>query len=268
MFDGLYINVAGLYELQFVAEDPELSAFASAYSDEFTVAIGEAYEIRATAYPSGGVGGTPFSMQPQIAIYDEGGNVITSWNTGMLVVSIMDTEEYPNPTGATLKPERNTEAYFIFGEVGFSGLYIDEAGGPYYLRFTAMGFGDTILPGGATTDIPGITVYVGSPAVMEVLDHASSNALGGSAFPQQPRLRIADAGGNTVEDDSSSLVVATLTQNPTLTTFNSFDHSYQLAEFGMVTFTNLGIKSAGKQYEITYTLFSYSASSQKHTETP
>lgn len=267
VFDGLYINVAGTYKLQFVAEDPEYSAFASAYSDAYEAEIGPAFQIRATAYPSGGVGGTPFSMQPQIAIYDLGGNVINTWNTGALNCEILDTDEYPNPTKAILKPEAKTEAYFAFGEVGFDSLYIDEAGGPYYLRFTAMGFGDVQLPGGIFTDIPEITIYVGSPYMMEVLDDASVNAFGGSAFSQQPRLRIADAGSNTVVDDSSSLVVATLTQNPTLTTFNSADHAYQVAEFGLVTFTNLGIKATGKQYQVTYTLFSYSTSTQKHTET-
>ena len=52
VFDGLYINVAGLYELQFVAEDPELSAFASAYSDVFTVAAsGE--QVLVTQYSCG-----------------------------------------------------------------------------------------------------------------------------------------------------------------------------------------------------------------------
>ena len=59
---------------------------------------------------------------------------------------------------------------------------------------------------------------------MEVLDHASSNALGGSAFPQQ--LKIENCGRWRQYSGRLplclSLVVATLTQNPTLTTFNSF----------------------------------------------
>ena len=114
VFDGLYINVAGLYELQLWRKIPELSAFASAYSDEFTVAIGEAYEIKATRL-SGEAGGTPFSMQPQIAIYDEGGNVITSWNTGMLVVSIMDTEEYPGYARRYLEARAQPRGVFYFG---------------------------------------------------------------------------------------------------------------------------------------------------------
>lgn len=135
------------------------------------------------------------------------------------------------------------------------------------MRFDARDFGDTPLPGGTSASIPGIQIYVGPARDVEVVSDASPDAIGGDAFPTQPVLRIRDAGGNTVVEDSTSMVVATLTTNPTQTTFNSRDHAYALAERGIVSFSNLGIRAAGDQYAVTYTLFDYSSSREEYSRT-
>ena len=261
VFDGLYINVAGDYELLINGEDSAEEGFAYAISDGFGVVAGEPYEIVCVGYPSGASAGQVFGLQPTINVRDIGGNLVSDWSTGGVTASILEDGEFgrysPNP-GAELRPSSRLEASFEFGVATFTGLYINEAGGPYYLMFSAIDFGETTLPGGTRAFIPGVAIYIGEPETVEVLEDVSRHALGGAAFAAQPKLRVVDAGGNTVTTDETSLMVATLTTNPSLTSFSNSDAAYSMVQAGVATYSNLGIMATGESYVITFTLWEYS----------
>ena len=162
VFDLVSIDTVGTYTIGVSAEDDDNFGFAFVVSDAFDVVVGSPHEIVVAGYPSGGTGGEPFGLQPVINVLDVGGNLISDWSTGSVTAKILDDGELgrysPNP-GAELLPASKTTANFAFGEAQFDGLYINEAGGPYYLLFTAADFGDVTLAGGQRAEIPGMTIY-------------------------------------------------------------------------------------------------------------
>ncbi|KAH8082993.1 hypothetical protein JL720_8505 [Aureococcus anophagefferens] len=74
------------------------------------------------------------------------------------------------------------------------------------------------------------------------------------------------AGSNTVLTDSTSLIVATLTSNPTSSTFISADAAVAVVDMGVVTFSNLGINAVGERYVVSFTLWLYSSSTGTHAD--
>jgi hypothetical protein len=269
VFDLVSIDTVGTYTVGVSAEDDGNFGFAFVVSDAFDVVVGSPHEIVVAGYPSGGTGGEPFGLQPVINVLDVGGNLISDWSTGSVTAKILDDGELgrysPNP-GAELLPASKTTATFAFGEAQFDGLYINEAGGPYYLLFTAADFGDVTLAGGQRAEIPGMTIYIGAAQTVELLEPFSEFAEGGAPFAAQPKLRIADAGSNTVLTDSTSLIVATLTTNPTSSTFISADAAVAVVDAGAATFSNLGINAVGERYVVSFTLWLYSSSTGTHAD--
>ena len=88
IFTGLCINTAGEgYQLKFVLYDEDELLMGTVITDEFTVEVGQKYQLGIVTQPEMAFGGSVFGSQPVLAIQDRGGNTVTDVDDG--VVSMM-----------------------------------------------------------------------------------------------------------------------------------------------------------------------------------
>lgn len=92
---------------------------------------GSAYKLKFLTFIGSAFGGQAFLSNPQIAVADRGGNVVTSYN-GDLLYSNISLSPFANQS---LQPLSNTVSEFIDGIATFSGLFINKSGYPYQLTF-------------------------------------------------------------------------------------------------------------------------------------
>jgi hypothetical protein len=84
------------------------------------------YQFSGNAY-----GGEIFSSNPTVAVIDRGGNVVNTENTGVVSVSLLQS-----PSGIeTLRPLDKLSIKIESGLAVFKGLYINEVGFPYQMKF-------------------------------------------------------------------------------------------------------------------------------------
>lgn len=138
------------------------------------------------------------------------------------------------------------------GTAEFHGLSIKTVGHSHQLKFTT----DVNIPGGSYFLSENIHVTTGPPFALRVIEEQGlSEVFGGKAFVHQPLLHIVDAGGNIVESDSTSRVVASIYNNP-ITNGESVLHpsssTIVKAEKGVVRFKSLSIAQAAKLYRLKY----------------
>ncbi|KAF1329891.1 Gamma-tubulin complex component 2, partial [Globisporangium splendens] len=129
------------------------------------------------------------------AIVDKGGNRVDTLYEGTVRLGIVK-----NPVGGRLLPAENLNVTIGGGLAKFQGTYIDVAGSPYTLRYTT----DLVLPGGSEVETNPFTVAAGVCNNL-VLLNTPVEATGGKTFAIQPVLKLVDSGGNTLEEDSSSM---------------------------------------------------------------
>jgi hypothetical protein len=221
-FAGCKIDVANTYTL--TASDGSLT---TAVSGDVVITVGAAAKLGYTTQPSGtATGGTDFLVQPVVAVQDLGGNTVTT-SSASIALTIT------GGGGATLSCTSNTVAA-VSGVATFAGCDINTAA-TYTLTATGAGFnvasGNIVVSVGAAAKLLYLAQPIGSGA--------------GVNFPQQPMVRIADLGGNTVTTDTSSVLltatggagVLTCTANPVA------------ASAGVATFAGCKLSLAG-----TYTL--------------
>lgn len=232
----------------------------------FDVVTGDPYQISITTYPGSAKGGLPFGVQPVVSLQDKGFNALTSYSRSATVSVAMATDI----NGAVLRgtttasffngiarcvvnPKTNTLTYIILTLqlCSFSGLYINEAGGPYKLKFT---YSD-ILDGVTERVTFPFTNGIGVAASMTFVDKvAKGTASGGLAFRNQPKVKVIDAGGNVLIGDSTSTVTISIFDNP------SGGHMLPISNLevklvkGVATFNNLFIDYAGLAYRLQYSL--------------
>ena len=142
------------------------------------------------------------------------------------------------------------------GAAEFCGLSIKIAARDYRLDFTT----DVDLPGGKSCLSNPINVSVGPPSALSIVEEpGASDVYGGKAFIYQPLLHVVDAGGNIVERDSSSRVLASLYSNPRDGTLQPFNMTEVTVEEGITRFKKLYIAEAGERYRFKYSLWSASS---------
>jgi hypothetical protein len=85
------------------------------------------------------LGGAVFPVQPTVSIVDRGGNAVLGINpTRKFRPSVSVTlDGIPESSGATLRPSAVSTAPIVDGVARFQGLYINEAGKSYRLKFTS-----------------------------------------------------------------------------------------------------------------------------------
>lgn len=85
VFTGLGINTAGDgYRLKFVLYDEFDLVMGSVIGDDFTVVVGEMFQLGLVVQPEMAFGGSDFGSQPVLAVQDRGGNVVADVNEGMV----------------------------------------------------------------------------------------------------------------------------------------------------------------------------------------
>lgn len=85
VFSGLGIDTSGEgYRLKFVFYDEHEILMDIVVSEEFTVEVGEIFQLGVVTQPETAYGGTFFGSQPIVGIQDRGGNIVRSVNMGMV----------------------------------------------------------------------------------------------------------------------------------------------------------------------------------------
>ncbi len=178
-FAGCTLDRAGTgYRLTAAA-----AGLPTATSVSFAISSGPPVRLGFTAQPGGGTGGQPWATQPVVALQDEGGNTVT---TSGLVVTLSLTS---NPAGGTFVCNGGESRVTSSGVAAFTGCSIDRVGTG--LRLTASVAGGGMADAVSTT----FNVVVG-PVARLAFELQPGGGTGGVAWPVQPVVVAADAGGN------------------------------------------------------------------------
>lgn len=85
IFSGLGIDAAGEgYRLKFAFYDEHELLMGTVVSEEFTVDVGEMFQLGVVTQPETAYGGIVFGSQPVVGIQDRGGNIVKGVNIGMV----------------------------------------------------------------------------------------------------------------------------------------------------------------------------------------
>ncbi len=193
-----------------------------------TVAFGAATQLVFTTQPGGSAtGGTAFPTQPVVTARDASGNTVTDYS-GTVSLSILRG----GAGGATLSGCTGT---LRNGVTTFAGCKIDKSGSAYYLHAS-----DGTLGG----DSSSFDVSVGTAAQLLFTTQPGGSPTGGTAFPTQPVVVAADAGGNTVTSFSSTITLSIGSGRGTL------QGCFPSRRNGVTTFSGCEIEEAGTGYTL------------------
>lgn len=190
--------------------------------------------------PSDGTVGSPIPEQPEVAVEDSSGNVVTT-DLSPIKLSIAS-----GPNGSSLTGCSGNEFY---GVVTFYGCEIDTIG-TYTLQATS----------GSLTSAASVQfkIAAGPPAKM-VFTTSPGNVTAGNPLSPQPVLTLQDSFGNVVTNDVST---ATLAITPNTGNSNAtLKGCTQQENSGVITFSGCEIDAAGTGYTLTATDGSVTATS-------
>ena len=224
-FSGCAINRAGRYTLRAVSRG--LTAAISTA----TVTVGAAAQLVFVQQPSSAVSLVSFTSQPQVQVWDLGGNVVTAGTTEV-------TLSITAPAGAILACTSANPLSTVSGIAAFTGCNIDKSGS-YTLHAARATAG--VSP--ATSSALAINA---AGADHLTFSTSPSDSTGGTPFTTQPVVTVEDAAGNTVTGDASPVALAITT--PSGATLTCAGTSVA-ANAGVATFAGCHIDVAG-----TYTL--------------
>ena len=155
----------------------------------------------------------------------------------------------------------------VSGFATFENLYINEAGGPYILRFISTA---KLADGSPVPDLfsSEFVVSVGPAHQMVFADNSSvelATVTAGEFFIVSPRVLIQDAGGNLLIDDDTSGVTVSISDNPSDATLGLDTQLFEVAKGGIVTFTTLTMDKVGKQYRLAFVYSSYDGNTNTYS---
>ena len=260
-FTDLMIKTAGDgYRLLFTLADANGNDLSYAYSSSFDVSVGPVFKQDFYQTVGAGTGGSPFSPNPTVALTDRGSNAVTTISSGTVEASIFVGD-------VVLYPIDSKTVTIAAGYAVFEGLYINEAGGPYQLKFaTTVNDADgTMIPHLYSSQF---VVSVGGPAQLVFAPNASvelATITAGEFFLVAPRLYVQDAGGNTLVDDSQSGVAVSISDNPSEATLGLATQLFEVAKKGIVTFSTLTIDKTGKEYRLAFVYNSFDSDTSTFT---
>jgi hypothetical protein len=260
-FSDIMVKTAGEgYSLKITLSDFNGNDLAFTYSSTFTVSVGALFKMDFAQTVGAGTGGSAFSPNPIVALTDRGSNAVLG-ETGS-TVSVIEAGYLVD-----LYPEAATTVVVENGFASFEGLYINEAGGPYTLRFitSAVDSSGTLIPDIYSSSF---LVSVGPAHQMVFAPNASvelATITAGEFFIVTPRIYIQDAGGNTLVDDDESAVTASISDNPSDATLGLESQLFEVAVGGIATFTTLTIDKTGQQYRLAFVYSSYDSDTSIYT---
>ncbi len=206
----------------------------AAVSGSFNVA-GPAMQLAFTMFPGGGTGGTPWAVQPVVAVLDANGSTVTTSAAPITLAITSGT----GVAGATLSGTVTVNA--VGGVATFNDLNIDKAA--QYKLTAASG---TL----AQASSPWFTVASGPAAKLLFTTQPSASNAVGVAFAQQPVASALDAGGNSATGFQGTVALAitpgTGTNGATLSGVVTV-----AAVNGVATFTGLSVDKVGTSYALT-----------------
>ena len=201
-------------------------------SSPFDIAVGAATKLVFITQPGNGTGGSNLSTQPEVAVEDAGGNIVTS------AIEDVTLSIGTNPSGGILSTDINPLGV-TSGIASFSGVKIDVAGSGYTLVASASGLTS------ATSNTFNITTGIASQLAFFV---QPGDGTGGSNLSTQPVVVVQDAGGNTVSSGSHSITLS-ISTNPGSGTLSVTTNP--LSTFaGVATFSGVKIDKAGVGYTL------------------
>ncbi|MHC4841299.1 MAG: beta strand repeat-containing protein [Planctomycetota bacterium] len=232
-FSGLAIDLAGTnYTLDFT------SGLPTVVSAQFDIVVGSAAALRISTQPGGASQASAFTTQPVLEIIDAGGNVVTSDNSTAVTASITAAT---GTSGAVLSsPGTNNPATASSGVVTFTDLEIDLPGTAYSLDFDASSF---------TTVVSNAFNVAGAPSQLAI-QVQPAGAVAGAQFVTQPVIEVQDAVGAVVTSDNTTQVTVTISAGSG--TFIGGSTTTVTASNGIVSFTNLGIDTAGSGFVLQF----------------
>lgn len=230
-FTGCAIDKAGSgYTLKVTG-----SGLATATSAPFTVAVGPAAKLLFAAQPGGGVAGTPWTLQPVVAVADAGGNTVGGAADAVTLAIAA------NPGGGTLACTGGPAASAVAGLAAFGGCSVDKAGTTYTLSASAAG----LTP--ATSAVFKITPGSAASAVFST---QPGGGTGGVAWPVQPVVRILDAYGN-VATSATNPVTLVLAGGAAGSALSCTGGQTKAAVSGIAAFSGCKVDLAASGYALT-----------------
>ncbi len=132
-FHNLFFDVAGEgYQLKYIGLAQDNNPFGRTLSGKFSVSRGQPYKLTLNRFLGNAFGGEPFRSYPIVTITDKGGNIITDIDTGEVIANLTTS-----PTGKEyLRSLTSVKTTFSGGYARFQGLFINEAGYPYRIKFS------------------------------------------------------------------------------------------------------------------------------------
>jgi hypothetical protein len=216
-------------------------ALTAAISTAFNVSVGPAVQLHISTQPSGGTGGTAWATQPVVTIVDNGGNVVTTDTSTVMLAITSGT----GTSGAVLGCTGGYSLAATAGVASFTGCKIDKVGTGYTLTATDGTLGST------TTNAFNITA---GPAATMAFTQSPNSTTGGTVFTTQPQVTLLDAGGNTATGDTSAVALAVTSGTGTAgATLTCTGGDSLAATAGVATFSGCKVDKAGSNYTLTAT---------------
>ncbi len=174
----------------------------SLVSDPFAVASAAAYQLVFTRQPGGGVSNVAWPVQPQVAIEDGFGNLVTTGSDSTAVVTLSLSQGSGALAGVA-------QVAAVAGVADFSaaGLDIDLVGSDKKVTAAAT------LNGAIATATSNVFSIVNASGAALVFAIQPGGAAAGANFSPQPVVQVLDAAGNLVTTGADSTVSVTLVQS-------------------------------------------------------
>jgi hypothetical protein len=226
-FVGAAINAApGSYDITFT--DGTLTAATTVA--QTAVSVGAAAKLSIVTQPSATVAaGAALATQPVVDIDDSGGNVITS-NTSTVTATL--TSGSGTVTHAT--------AVAVAGVATFVGLTLNTPATNYTLTFTDGTLTDAVSNS--------IAVTAGAASQLIITVEPSATVASGAALAIQPVVKIADAGGNAIIGNTSTVTATVTSAAGTITNATAAVSGTT----GLATFSGLTVNEIAGPYTLTF----------------
>ncbi len=187
----------------------------SVISLPFTVAVGAPAQLRfkngTELSATKKYAGEYFQVPPTLMLYDAGGNFISTDSASAVLVSIEQ-----NPSSGSLLPLKNLFVTAKSGEMRFHAIKIDRYGFNYTLRFDLFNYSfaySQFSPSNVSIISEKFHILHGFPKRVVLAERASGAWAGNEPFYNQPKLFLADGGGNVLTTDFKSIGVMHLTSS-------------------------------------------------------
>jgi len=272
-FQNLMVKTVGTgYSLKFTLKNNNGFDIAYTFSGQFEVTSGPIFKIFLVQEVGSATGGSAFSPNPVLAIADRGSNTLLDVSSGTITAFMQKS-----PLASTkLNPISRLVTPIKSGIAAFTGLYINEAGGPYQLYFVCdLSYLPAFPLTAAGTSLP--TIYsnefyisVGLPAKLTFVSGTEIKndvVFAGEYFISVPRIEVKDAGDNIVVEDFTSAIRATISDNPSKSILGDPGSLFPIARAGIVTFSTFTIDKAGRDFRLAFALSTFSQLTNAYTET-